>query len=70
MVAGRVFTIPAGADFLERLAAAVLDGVFSGKPPAAEDLPAYRIYLPTRRSVKALQTAFLARADGRTGLRS
>ncbi|MFO1170246.1 MAG: double-strand break repair protein AddB [Hyphomicrobiaceae bacterium] len=61
----RVFTVPAGADFLERLAAAVLDGVFSGKPPAAEDLPAYRIYLPTRRSVKALQTAFLARADGR-----
>lgn len=60
-----MFTIPGGAAFLDELAGAVLDGVFTGAGPAPEDLPAHRIYLPTRRSVKALQEAFLRRAEGR-----
>lgn len=65
-VAGRVFTVPAGAAFLDALAEAVLGGDFTGARPVPEDLPTHRIYLPTRRSVKALQEAFLRRAGGRS----
>ena len=63
--AGRVYTVPAGAPFLDCLAGAILDGGIAGAKPAPESLPAYRIYLPTRRSVRALQDAFLRRAAGR-----
>ncbi len=57
--------MPAGAPFLAALARAVLDGALTGEKPAPEALPAYRIYLPTRRSVRALQDAFLNAAGGR-----
>jgi ATP-dependent helicase/nuclease subunit B len=58
--------VPAGAPFLDGLAQAVLDGTLTvGGKPLPEELPGYRIYLPTRRSVRALQEAFLKRAAGR-----
>ncbi len=57
--------MPAGAPFLASLARAVLDGALTGVKPAPEVLPTYRIYLPTRRSVRALQDAFLNAAGGR-----
>lgn len=60
-----MFTVPAGAPFLASLARAVLDGALPGVKPAPEDLPKHRIYLPTRRSVRALQDAFLNAAGGR-----
>ncbi len=60
-----MYTVPAGAPFLASLARAVLDGALTGAKPAPEDLPTYRIYLPTRRSVRALQEAFLNAAGGR-----
>jgi ATP-dependent helicase/nuclease subunit B len=62
---GRIFTVPAGAPFLDCLAGAILDGGLSGAKPSPESLPAYRIYLPTRRSARALQEAFLKQAHGR-----
>lgn len=57
--------MPAGAPFLASLARAVLDGGLTGAKPAPETLPNYRIYLPTRRSVRALQESFQVAAGGR-----
>jgi ATP-dependent helicase/nuclease subunit B len=54
--------VPPGAPFLDGLARAVLDGALTGTRPPPEQLPSHRIYLPTRRSVRALQDAFLCQA--------
>jgi ATP-dependent helicase/nuclease subunit B len=58
-----VFTIPAGAPFLDTLAAAVLDGRliagFSADDPFA--LADVTLYLPTRRAARALRESFLTR---------
>ncbi|MEZ5923383.1 MAG: double-strand break repair protein AddB [Hyphomicrobiaceae bacterium] len=62
---GRILTIPAGVPFLEHLAKAVLSGALGDGVPTPESLPRYRIYLPTRRSVRGLQDAFLREAGGR-----
>ena len=55
-----VFTIPAGTGFLDALASGLLAET-AGEPLA---LAGYRILLPTRRSCRALQEAFLRRSDG------
>lgn len=65
----RVFTIPPGLPFLETLARAVLDGHLpepGGRPRTPFDLADVTLILPTRRSAKALQEAFLAIAPGRS----
>lgn len=57
-----VFSIPPGLPFLDTLVAALLDGRFgfdvdlAGDPFALADLT---LYLPTRRSVRAVRTSFL-----------
>ena len=55
-----VFTIPAGIGFLDALAGGLLAET-AGDPLI---LAGYRILLPTRRSCRALQEAFLRRSDG------
>lgn len=65
----RVFTIPPGRSFLETLARAVLDGQLpepGSAPRGPFDLADVTIILPTRRSAKGLQEAFLAVAPGRS----
>jgi ATP-dependent helicase/nuclease subunit B len=65
----RVFTIPPGRSFLETLASAVLDGQLpepGSAPRGPFDLADVTIILPTRRSAKGLQEAFLAVAPGRS----
>lgn len=67
----RVFTIPPGRPFLEAIARAVLDGHLpepGGRPRNPLDLTDVTLILPTRRSTKALQEAFLAVAPGRAML--
>lgn len=55
-----VFTIPAGTSFVDSLAAGLI--VRYG---AAPGLSRVRVLLPTRRSVRALQEAFLRQSGGR-----
>ncbi|MBM3570405.1 MAG: double-strand break repair protein AddB, partial [Alphaproteobacteria bacterium] len=58
----RVFSIPAGAAFVDLLAAGLLRRA-AGENPLA--LAAMTVLLPTRRACRALREAFLAQADGR-----
>ena len=63
-----VFTIPPGRPFLSVLATAILNGDLpqpGGTAPRPLDLPAITLILPTRRSVKAMQQAFLTASNGR-----
>lgn len=62
-----IYTVPAGRPFLRSVAAAVLSGRLpaSGVPRGALDLPRCTILLPTRRSVRAMQDAFLAESGGK-----
>ncbi len=53
-----LFTIPAGASFLDDLAA----GLIRAYPP--ETLAKTRVYLPTRRACRDLTAAFLRHANG------
>src|SRR5690606_14968528 len=63
----RILSIPAGADFLETLAEAFLDGrivpgfAYDGDPLA---LASATIYVPTRRAARALRSAFADRLGG------
>ncbi len=57
----RVYTIPIGTPFLDRLAAGVWDRV-AGDPVALTDV---RLLLPTRRAVRSAADAFLRFGDGR-----
>ncbi|MDE1172184.1 MAG: double-strand break repair protein AddB [Parvibaculaceae bacterium] len=66
----RLFTIPAGEPFLDRLAQTLLDdpsrdGMFAGKAGRLEDLT---ILVPTRRAARALQEAFLRAGEGKAML--
>lgn len=66
--APRLYTIPPSAPFLESLARAILHGdlpCLGGDAPSPLDLPRMTIYLPTRRSARALGEAFLKASDGR-----
>ncbi|MFO0993928.1 MAG: double-strand break repair protein AddB [Hyphomicrobiales bacterium] len=59
----RLLNIPADADFLTALAAAVDRGdlpVPCGKPPLPHELPHWTILVPNRRAARALSEAFLA----------
>ncbi len=58
--AAKVFTIPAGVSFVDALA----DGLLAdaGSDPMA--LAGATVLLPTRRACRALEQAFLRRADG------
>jgi len=71
MAAPNIFNIAPGRPFLDVLARAILDGDLpaagSGKPDIL-DLPAITILLPTRRSARALQAAFLRAGRGRAML--
>jgi ATP-dependent helicase/nuclease subunit B len=62
--APRVFTIAPSTPFVDALAAGVLAD--AGPDPAV--LPAVRILVPNRRSVRALTAAFLRRSEGRAML--
>ena len=59
---GRIFSIPPGLPFLDTLVAALLDGRLgfdvdpAGDPFALADIT---LYLPTRRSVRAVRTSFV-----------
>lgn len=57
----RVYTIPIGTPFLDRLAEGVWDRV-GGDPIALTDV---RLLLPTRRAVRSAADAFLRFGDGR-----
>ncbi|MEQ8964398.1 MAG: double-strand break repair protein AddB [Azospirillaceae bacterium] len=57
-----VFTIPAGAPFVDALAAGIVEHVAPGDPLALADV---RVLLPTRRACRALREAFLRRTEGR-----
>src|SRR5215813_10565451 len=59
--AARLFTIPPGVSFVDALAAGLLAET-SGDPLR---LARYTILLPTRRSRRALDEAFLRQSDGR-----
>jgi len=56
-----LYTIPAGAPFLQSLAAAMLRGDLPtrGAPPNPFELAGYTLYLPTRRACLAMRHAFL-----------
>ncbi|QPC42558.1 double-strand break repair protein AddB [Kaustia mangrovi] len=63
----RVFTVPPGAPFLDRLAAAILAGDLpapGGEPPDPLALPRYTVLVPTRRAARMLTERFLAHGDG------
>jgi ATP-dependent helicase/nuclease subunit B len=62
----RVFTIPAGAPFLDTLADAFLSGALfdASAPLPPEDIAETTIYLPTRRACQALMAALGARSRG------
>ena len=63
----RVFSIPAGADFLSSLADALLAGqLVPGFPEQPTDLAEAVIYLPTQRAVRAMTMLLAERMDGRT----
>ena len=59
-----VYSIAAGAAFVDALAAGILDR-FGGDPAGLADI---RILLPTRRACRALGEAFLRATDGRPAL--
>lgn len=66
-----IFTVPAGAPFLDALASAILSGnlpIAGGKPPSAIELPNITLLMPTRRATRALQEAFLRAGSGRAML--
>ncbi len=56
----RLFNIPAGASFVDALAAGLIDET-RGDPTA---LARYRILLPTRRGCRSLREAFLRQGEG------
>ncbi|TVR81924.1 MAG: double-strand break repair protein AddB [Rhodospirillales bacterium] len=60
----RIFSIAAGAPFVDALASGILEQV--GADPLR--LPAVRVLLPTRRGCRALAEAFLRLSDGRPTL--
>ena len=69
--APRVFTIPPGAPFLQTLSDALLDGVLV--PDFSRDagplgLAAATIYVPTRRSARALGAVMASRLGGASAL--
>ncbi len=65
-----VFTIPAGENFLSRLAEAISTGRLPGRDGHASDaidplaLSGYTILMPTRRACRALQDEFLRQTGG------
>jgi double-strand break repair protein AddB len=64
----RLYTIPPSAPFLTTLARALLSGDLplpGGEKPDPLTLPLTTIYLPTRRSARALREAFLAESGGK-----
>src|SRR4051794_32634402 len=66
-----LFTIPPGARFLETLVDALLDGrLVPGFAPRRDPLAlsAATLYLPTRRSIRALRQVFLDRLGGGAAL--
>ena len=63
---GRVYSIAPGRHFLDCLADAILSGDLpraGAGAPGPLDLPAYTLLLPTRRACRAMQEAFLRRAN-------
>lgn len=69
--APRVFTVPVGHPFLDRLAEAILTGNLpreGGQPPTPIELPGWQVILPTRRACRALQEALLRASRGRAML--
>lgn len=65
----RVFSIPAGVDFLPGLADALLGGeLIAGFPARSDDLAEAVIYLPTRRAARALTMLLSERTGGTTML--
>ncbi len=58
-----VFTIPPGAPFLDTLVEALLDGrlIEDFRPAEPFALADVTLYLPTRRSARAIRARFLAR---------
>ena len=63
-----LYTIPPSAPFLTTLARALLSGDLplpGGEKPDPLTLPLTTIYLPTRRSARALREAFLAESGGK-----
>lgn len=68
-MADRVFTIAPSEPFLDRLAAAVLDGTLpnGGAAPDPLALAGLTILLPNRRSARAMQEAFLRAETARRG---
>jgi len=63
MTIPRLFTIPPGVPFLNRLARALCDGVlidgFAHRPEDPLALSAAMIYVPTRRAARALRSEFV-----------
>jgi ATP-dependent helicase/nuclease subunit B len=69
--AGRVFSIPAGAPFLKVLAGSLVNGeLIEGFVPRNDPLllPTATIYLPTRRSARALASELVAAMGSRACL--
>ena len=69
--APRVFTIPAGAPFLETLADALLDGTLVegfSREIGPLGLAAATIYVPTRRSARAFAATLATRLSGGVGV--
>ena len=69
--AGRVVSIPAGAPFLKMLARSLVDGdLIEGFVPRNDPLllPSATIYLPTRRSARALASELVAAMGARACL--
>ena len=66
----RVFTIPAGTPFLDRLAGAFLSGALFGRdePLSPAEIAAARIFVPTRRAGAALTTALANARPGQASL--
>lgn len=70
-VAGRIFTIPPSAPFLDTLARAILAGNLprdGGAAPGPADLADYLIYLPNRAACRAMAGAFLRASGNRVTL--
>lgn len=62
----RVFTIPSGTPFLDRLAGSLLaDAGLGGRFSSGARLEEFTILLPTRRAARALTDAFLRAGNGR-----
>ena len=68
LATSRLYTVPPSAPFLTTLARALLSGNLplpGGEKPDPLTLPLTTIYLPTRRSARALREAFLAESGGK-----